>query len=220
MPEAMVIGCSENAAGEIAAENGPRLVQLAAGSDAVLIGPGMLDEDSVGELCSRLLREADGPTFLLDAAAFTSLRNIDPPQNQHGRIVCTPHFGEMAKFLHRDRDEIEQNPLHAAREAAVRLKAVIAMKGASTHVVSLDGHALLNEHGTIGLATSGSGDALAGILAGLMGRGTAPLLATAWAVYMHAEAGRRLANRIGPLGLLAREVPDEIPGIMRDLGRP
>jgi ADP-dependent NAD(P)H-hydrate dehydratase len=165
------------------------------------------------------LREVAGPTFVLDAAAFTSLRNIDPPRHQHGRIVCTPHFGEMAKFLHRDREEIEQNPLHAAREAAVRLKAVIALKGASTHVVSLDGHALLNEHGTIGLATSGSGDTLAGILVGLMGRGVAPLLATAWAVYMHAEAGRRLANRIGSLGLLARDLPDEIPAIMRDLGR-
>jgi len=184
MPEAMVIGCSENSVGEIAAENGLRLVQSAAGSDAVLIGPGMLDEGSVGELCSHLLREVDGPTFVLDAAAFTSLRNIDPPQKQHGRIVCTPHFGEMAKFLHRDREEIDQNPLRAAREAAVRLKAVIALKGASTHVVSLDGHALLNAHGTIGLATSGSGDTLAGILTGLMGRGTPPFLAAAWAVYM------------------------------------
>jgi ADP-dependent NAD(P)H-hydrate dehydratase len=144
----------------------------------------------------------------LDAAAFTSLRDIELPRNQQGRIVCTPHFGEMAKFLKLDREDVEKDPLGAARAAARGLQAVIAMKGASTHVVSPQGEALLNNHGTIGLATSGS--------AGLVARGAAPFLATAWAVYMHAEAGRRLAARVGPLGLIAREIPGEIPAIMRE----
>jgi ADP-dependent NAD(P)H-hydrate dehydratase len=217
MPEAMVVGCAETSSGEIAVQDTRRLVDLASSSDAVLIGPGMLDEASVGELCSKLLEEVEGPHFILDAAAFTSLRDIELPRNQQGRIVCTPHFGEMAKFLKLDREEVEKDPLDAARAAARRLQAVIAMKGASTHVVSPQGEALLNNHGTIGLATSGSGDTLAGILAGLVARGAAPFLATAWAVYMHAEAGRRLAARVGPLGLFAREIPGEIPAIMREL---
>jgi NAD(P)H-hydrate repair Nnr-like enzyme with NAD(P)H-hydrate dehydratase domain len=55
---------------------------------------------------------------------------------------------------------------------------------------------------------------LAGIMSGLVARKTAPNLAAAWAVYMHAEAGRRLAQKYGTLGLLAREIPDEIPAIM------
>jgi ADP-dependent NAD(P)H-hydrate dehydratase len=215
MPEAMVVGCAETSAGEIAVQDVRRLVDLASSADAVLIGPGMLDEASVGELCSKLL-EVDGPHFILDAAAFTSLRDIELPKRQQGRIVCTPHFGEMAKFLKLDREVVEKDPLGAARSAASRLQAVVAMKGASTHVVSPQGEALLNHHGTIGLATSGSGDTLAGILTGLIARGAAPFLATAWAVYMHAEAGRRLAARIGPLGLLAREIPGEIPAIMRE----
>lgn len=216
MPEAMVIGCSENSDGEIAGQNGQHLVDLASSSDAVLIGPGMLDETSVGELCSKLLEESDGPLFVLDAAAFTSFRDLKLPRGQQGRIVCTPHYGEMAKFLKWDREEVEKDALVAARVAARRLQAVIAMKGATTHVVSPQGEALLSNHGTIGLATSGSGDTLAGILTGLIARGTAPYLATAWAVYMHAEAGRRLAHRGGPLGLLAREIPGEIPAIMRE----
>jgi ADP-dependent NAD(P)H-hydrate dehydratase len=98
------------------------------------------------------------------------------------------------------------------------LQAVIAMKGASTHVVGPGGEAWLSQNGSIGLATSGSGDTLAGILAGLLARGTQPALATIWAVYMHGEAGRRLAKRNGTLGLLAREIPGEIPGIMQELG--
>ena len=217
MPEAMVIGCSENSAGEIAIQNGPRLLELAKNSDAVLIGPGMLDESSVGQLCSFLLKEAEGPTFVLDAAAFTSLREMELPAKQVGRIVCTPHFGEMAKFLDRDRDDIEKNALQAAVETARRLRAVVALKGSSTHVVSFQGDSVLNDQGTIGLATSGSGDTLAGIIAGLIARGAAAFLATAWGVYLHAAAGRNLARQIGPLGLLARQLPNEIPTIMRDL---
>ncbi|MEA2203197.1 MAG: ADP-dependent NAD(P)H-hydrate dehydratase, partial [Solirubrobacteraceae bacterium] len=134
-----------------------------------------------------------------------------------GKIVATPHSGEMAKFLQLPREEVDEAPLRAARQAAAALQAVIAMKGASTHVVSPNGEAWLSQNGSIGLATSGSGDALAGILAGLLARGTHPALATIWAVYMHGEAGRRLARRNGTLGLLAREIPGEIPSIMQEL---
>jgi hydroxyethylthiazole kinase-like uncharacterized protein yjeF len=217
MPEALVVACSESAQGEIAAENGQRLAELASSSDAVLVGPGMMDETSVRELCSILLEKSEGPHFVLDAAAFTSLRDMKVPGFQHGRIVCTPHFGEMARFLAWEREKVENDPLGAARAAACRLQAVVALKGSKTHIVSPGGEVLLNDHGAIGLATSGSGDTLAGILAGLLARGTPPQLATAWAVYMHAEAGLRLTKKTGPLGFLAREIPDEIPAIMRDL---
>ncbi|PWE77588.1 hypothetical protein XF30_13395 [Bradyrhizobium sp. SUTN9-2] len=217
MPEAMVIRCSEDGHGEIGIGNGPRLVELAKGSDSVLIGSGMVDEGSVGRLCALLLNEAIGPIFVVDASAFTSLRHFDIRQEQRGRLVCTPHFGEMAKFLGREREEIESRALRSATEAARSVHAVVALKGASTHVVGLFDEALLNEQGTVGLATSGSGDTLAGIVAGLAARGTSPLLAAAWGVYLHAVAGRLVADRLGAIGLLARELPEEIPPIMRDL---
>ena len=218
MPEALVVACSENAQGEIAAENGQRLTEMASSSDAVLVGPGMMDEPSARELCAMLLEGAEGPHFVLDAAAFTSLRDMKVPSFQQGRIVCTPHFGEMAKFLGWAREQVENDAVGAARAAACLLGAVVALKGSRTQIVSPEGEVLLNDHGAIGLATSGSGDTLSGILAGLLARATPPQLATAWAVYMHAEAGLRLSKRIGPLGFLAREIPDEIPAIMRELG--
>ena len=128
MPEAMVIGCSENSRGEIAVENAPRLLDLAASSDAVLMGPGMIEEASVEELCSRTLGAVNGPHFVLDAAAFTSLRDIPLPKHLRGRITCTPHFGEMAKFLKVDREEVEKDalaapaPLLAAFKPSLRSK--------------------------------------------------------------------------------------------------
>lgn len=87
------------------------------------------------------------------------------PAGRAGQIVVTPHSGEMAKFLDVPREEVDDAPLRAARQAATALQAVVAMKGASTHIVSPDGEAWLSDNGSIGLATSGSGDTLAGILA-------------------------------------------------------
>jgi hydroxyethylthiazole kinase-like uncharacterized protein yjeF len=193
------------------------LTELGSGCDAVLIGPGMMDEAAVAELTSELLKRLETPVFVLDASAFATLNTSEMRGGHAGKIVVTPHSGEMAKFLGVPREEVDDAPLRAARQAATSLQAVVAMKGASTHVVSPDGEARLCQNGSIGLATSGSGDTLAGILAGLLARGTPPALATIWAVYMHGEAGRRLAKRNGTFGLLAREIPGEIPIIMREL---
>jgi ADP-dependent NAD(P)H-hydrate dehydratase len=217
MPEAMVVGCRETPAGGIDSANAARLIELGSGCDAMLIGPGMMDEAAVAELTSELLKRLETPVFVLDASAFATLNVREVPGGHAGKIIATPHSGEMAKFLALPREEVDDAPLRAARQAAAGLRAVIAMKGASTHVVSPNGEAWLCENGSIGLATSGSGDTLAGILAGLLARGTQPALATIWAVYMHGEAGRRLAKRNGTLGLLAREIPAEIPSIMQEL---
>ena len=81
------------------------------------------------------------------------------------------------------------------------------------------GETWLLESGTVGLATSGSGDVLAGIIAGLLARGTPPPHAAIWGVYLHAEAGARLTQRYGGIGLLARELPAEIPAIMAQTAR-
>ncbi|MDQ6926009.1 MAG: NAD(P)H-hydrate dehydratase, partial [Candidatus Eremiobacteraeota bacterium] len=73
-----------------------------------------------------------------------------------------------------------------------------------------------NERGNVGLATSGSGDVLAGVIGGLLARGAKPLVAAVWGVYLHARAGDALAKRIG-FGFLARELSAEIPPIMGKL---
>jgi ADP-dependent NAD(P)H-hydrate dehydratase len=178
MPEAMVVGCRETPAGGIDPGNAPRLSELASDADAVLIGPGMMDEPAVAELTSELLKRLERPVLVLDASAFATLKVRDASRKHAGKIVATPHSGEMAKFLALSREEIDEAPLLAARQAAEVLNAVVAMKGASTHVVSPNGEAWLCENGSIGLATSGSGDTLAGILAGLLARRTDPALAT------------------------------------------
>jgi ADP-dependent NAD(P)H-hydrate dehydratase len=220
MPEAMVIGFNETSAGGIDPASAERLIELGSDCDAVLIGPGMTDPIAVAELTQTILKRLEGPALVLDALAFSMLQTDDIPESRTSKIVVTPHSGEMGKFLGIRREDVDQAPLNFARQAAAALSAVVAMKGAETYVVAENGQAWLSRNGCIGLATSGSGDTLAGIVAGLLARGTEVSLATAWAVYMHGQAGRNLTARHGAFGLLAREIPGELPAIMRELARP
>lgn len=220
-PEARVIPCPETAAGGIDPVCADRLIGLSEAADAIVIGPGMLDEAAVQALAVALLRGVDGPHLLVDAAAFTELRGHRAVFGPHrGRVVVTPHAGEMARFLRLDREAVEADPASAGKAIAEIVGGPVAAKGSTTHVLGLDGEDWVSDHGVLALGTSGSGDTLAGIVAALLARGATPIVATAWGVYLHAEAGHRLNTRHGPVGLLAREIPAEIPRIMADVAAP
>jgi ADP-dependent NAD(P)H-hydrate dehydratase len=212
LPEARVLGLPQNA--EDLANPASSLNGHAQRCDALLIGPGMVD-DRRG-LAKALISRAEGRPMVLDAGALCALG----PGGEHmpkSPLVLTPHAGEMARLLDCDKAEIERDPKGAAQTAAGRFGACVALKGAQTHIVAPDGSALLYSGGGAGLGTSGSGDVLSGLLAGLLARGAAPFVAAAWAVILHGEAGKRLASRIGPLGFLAREIAGEVPSLLKEL---
>lgn len=217
VPEARVLGLSENSAGDIDPGNADLITANIQSGEAVLIGPGMLDDEAAGVLTASILRAPQGQSFVLDAAALTGSRNhLDALKAHAGRTVLTPHAGEMATFLDMDRAEVIREPIAAARRAAAATGSVVVMKGGHTHIASPQGEIWSSRHGNVGLATSGSGDTLAGIIVGLLARGASPLLAAQWAVFIHGEAGDRLMEEFGLLGYLAREIPAKIPAIMKD----
>ena len=116
---------------------------------------------------------------------------------------CLPRMrARWRRLLDIRRDMVLADPLAAAQEAVTRLQAVVAMKGGCTFIADPQGRAWSCDHGNVGLATSGSGDTLAGIIAGLLARGAAPTEATLWGVYLHAEAGMRLPGRGDRSGIL------------------
>jgi ADP-dependent NAD(P)H-hydrate dehydratase len=165
-----------------------------------------------------LLQGLSGPALVLDAAALTPLASRREALRRHaGRAILTPHDGEMSRLLGIPREEVRADPLGAARQAAALLQAVVIMKGGCTRIVTPEGEAWATDHGNVGLATSGSGDVLSGIIAGLLARGATPLQAALWGVYVHGEAGQRLARAQGLVGFLARELPAEVPRILADL---
>lgn len=114
------------------------------------------------------------------------------------------------------KEVIEADPASAALRLTEDLGLIVVMKGSKTIVTAPDGN-WRYEGGGVGLATSGSGDVLAGIIAGLAARGTKPSIAALWGVFLHGEAGSQLAKKVGPLGFLAREIPDLLPQLMMPL---
>jgi hydroxyethylthiazole kinase-like uncharacterized protein yjeF len=175
----------------------------------------MINPDTTAEIVVGLLRCEPGPAFVLDAAALADLRRARETLARHvGRIVITPHAGEMAGLLDVSREDISADPRRFAREAAVLLQCIVVLKGPETFVVKPDGQCWTYKEGSVGLATSGSGDTLAGVIAGLLARGAPPENAAQWGVYLHGEAGNTLARKQGPIGYLARELLSEIPALM------
>jgi ADP-dependent NAD(P)H-hydrate dehydratase len=218
VPEALVVGLSETNEGTISAQAAGSVTDYANKAAATLIGPGMRHDAECNHFVHDLLSALHNTTVILDAGALASLSS-DPAATHRldGRVVLTPHAGEMAALSGIDSDSVEKEPAALALEVAQSLDAVVALKGATTHVASPTGEIYRYDGGDIGLATSGSGDTLAGVVAGLIARGASPLQATVWGVYVHGAAGNVLARTVGRVGFLARELLDEIPGVMRRL---
>lgn len=218
LPEARAFGLPETPDGDIAPEAAEQLRRRIERCDAVVVGPGMIDVAAASELTARLLALPPGPAFLLDAAAVAKCPSQCDLLHRHGgRIVVTPHAGEMATMLGVEKAAILDDPLGTARRTAETLRAVVVLKGGCTRIVAPSGEAWAYDGGHVGLATSGSGDTLAGIVAGLLARGAEPAQAALWGVYLHGEAGNRLAQTRGRIGFLARELLAEIPAIMAAL---
>ncbi|MEA1832349.1 NAD(P)H-hydrate dehydratase [Methylobacterium durans] len=221
VPEARVVGLAETEGGEIdPAEAETRVLALAERCQAVLIGPGLSAGTATDALSVSLLSGRPAASFVLDAGAIPGLADHAAAVRAcGGRAVITPHAGEMARLLKIERNAVETDPLAAALRAADLLECVVIMKGAESWIVNPAGERWLYSGGGVGLATSGSGDALSGILAGLLARGADAMTAALWGVHLHGEAGRRLADRVGPIGFLAREIAAEVPAILRDVVR-
>lgn len=217
VPEARVLPLPETAAGGLALQGVEVLEPQLPGACALLLGPGLQDEAAAIAFATRLLPRCGDLPVLLDACGMSVVRELPPGWPWALQLALTPHAGEMAMLTGADKDAVQQQPDRMAREAARRWQAVVALKGRRTHIAAPDGRLWRHDGGNVGLATSGSGDTLAGLIAGLAARGAPLPQACAWGVVLHARAGDRLTRRLGPLGLLARELAGEVPDLLREL---
>jgi len=177
-------------------------------------GPGGELARGARKLAAHLLHVSRGLFVLvaggLDAALLGRLGRARGPRG----VIMTPHHGEMAQMLDLDVADVSSRPLELAREFAQRSGVVLVLKGAQTYIATPEGEAWVNKEGSAGLDTSGSGDVLSGIIAGLAARGATPAQAAVWGVHLHARAGAVLEKKMGAVGYLAREIAAEIPALM------
>lgn len=215
MPEARVIALPEAPDGGPTVAGLTLLQSIAATTAAVLVGPGMIGPETTLLFVQALLPLFRGSTIVLDALAMDCVRAAAPFSQP---VILTPHAGEMAHLTGAGKDDVqEENQACAGRHAAA-WQVVLALKGATTCIAAPDGRSWSHCAVVPGLGTSGSGDVLAGLVAGLAARGAPPEQAVAWGVALHAQAGLALARRFGTVGYLARELAAEVPAAMQALG--
>ncbi|MBK6694241.1 MAG: NAD(P)H-hydrate dehydratase [Myxococcales bacterium] len=189
------------------------------GKKAVVLGPGLGLDDRARALADAVLSSYLGP-LVLDADGLTLFAGrVDAIAAgvQRARVL-TPHAAEAARLLGGTAQSVEADRVGAARSLAHRSQSIVVLKGAHSVIADPDGRILLGPIGSPALATAGSGDVLSGAVGAMLAI-MPPLEAAAAAVYLHAEAGHRLASVVGDRGVLASAVARELPLILGELLR-
>ncbi|PBB85849.1 NAD(P)H-hydrate dehydratase [Mesorhizobium sp. WSM3876] len=188
---------------------------------AFVLGPGFGIGEKAREFALALLNTREPAAIeglVLDADGITSFRDAPTGLFEAARgpnapaLVMTPHEGEFARLFPDIMADKALSKLGKARAAAQRAGAAIVCKGADTVIASPEGWAAINCNGAPWLATAGSGDVLAGVIAGFLAQGTPAFEAACAAVWVHAEAG----SRFGP-GLIAEDLPLALVPVLREL---
>jgi hydroxyethylthiazole kinase-like uncharacterized protein yjeF len=181
--------------------------------DAIVAGPGIRRGQVAMDIARVVL--GSGKPAAIDAGLLHCLAPIDSCCRDAGvSPVLLPHARELAALLETSEEQVEKDRLAAAHKAAEHYGAFVLAKGSQSHIAAPDGRAWTYSGGVAGLGIAGSGDVLSGIVGALLARGAEPLTALLWGVLLHGEAGEVLAKSVGPVGFLAREIPDEIPALL------
>lgn len=243
MPEITLLPLPEGDWGAVGPNALEELGKKLDGYAALLLGPGLGSGDATREFVRRVFgldapkaRARVGfmaapapepvattptlpplPPTVIDADGLNILAGLDGWHERvpAGRLVLTPHPGEMRRLL--KADELPGDAADAAATAARNWQQVVVLKGATTVVASPEGRTLVHAAGNPALATAGTGDVLAGAIAGLLAQGLAPFDAAALGVYLHAAAGARVRDELGDAGALASDLLPELPRAIKAL---
>jgi ADP-dependent NAD(P)H-hydrate dehydratase len=214
LPEALVRGFPETDSGDLAEDACDDVHAMADGAAVTLVGPGLLDPDHAADLLAGVVPRLEGKVVIDALGTAFVTRDPEALRPLEGRIVVTVNHDELAHTLQVDQDEVSDDPAGAAAELAGRTRAVVLCGGSVKIVSTPDGDCYRITEGGPGLGTSGSGDVQAGLVTGLLARGAAPEQAAVWGAYLHGAAGDRLAQEVGRIGFLAREIPGVVPRLL------
>jgi len=203
----------ESARGVPSGEAANVVLKESRGCDALLIGCGLGQDAAVRDMVKRvLLYERDLPPTVVDADGLNALaQTADWHERWRSDAVLTPHPGEMARLTGESRERVARERVELARESARAWNKTVVLKGAYTVSARPGGCAALSPFANPALATAGTGDVLAGAIAGLLAQGLALGDAAALGVYLHGIAGEAARARFGDAGAIASDLLSELP---------
>lgn len=186
-------------------------------ASAIAIGPGLGREAVL--LVKIILKYALVPV-ILDADGLNIVsEHLEWLKEAKATVIVTPHLGEMARLVKKEIKLIQEQLIETARAFAEEYHVICVLKDARTVTALPDGNVWINTSGNNGMATAGSGDVLTGILAGLAAQGMEPELAAPVGVYLHGLAGDKAAKKKGIYGLMAQDILEGIPCILKGIGK-
>ncbi len=215
--EIMTAGLEDRNSGILAEECIQQLLKTAKKSSVLLIGPGLTDSESIRVIMAEVIKNSTLP-MIIDADGLNAISpNPDILKAYQGEIVITPHPGEMARLCGCSSADIQRDRLGHAERFAKEYGVIVVLKGYRTIVALPDGTAFINPTGNPGMATAGSGDVLAGIIAGLAAQKLNLVDAALCGVYIHGAAGDFAAGEIGEYGLTAGDIIENIPHTIKSI---
>ncbi|WP_036304124.1 NAD(P)H-hydrate dehydratase [Methylotenera sp. L2L1] len=188
--------------------------------NALVIGPGLGQSGAAAELLTFWLKK-EYP-LVLDADALNLIAKYPHlaalVKSRQAETIVTPHLGEAARLMATRVAAIQECRVDAAIALAQSLQVTCVLKGAGTVIAEKNGQYCINSTGNPALATGGTGDVLAGVIASLTAQGLEPVYAAKLGVYSHGSAADSLVEKgIGPVGLTASEVLIEIRNVLNQL---
>ena len=217
LTEPIIIPLPDNGSGSLLAACSEQIIGLMDRMDAVAIGPGLSVNDEIIVVVRDVIKESRIPLVLDADALNTVARDISMLKEGKAEIVVTPHPGEMARLTGLSISEVQSSRLKVAAEFAASNGVIVVLKGSRTVVALPDGALYVNTTGNPGMATGGAGDVLTGIIVSLVGQGVKPADAAIAGVYLHGLAGDAAAGKKGMHGMIAGDIIEELPYVIKDI---
>ena len=197
LTEQMTVPMPDNNFGALISSK--ELIDFADGHSALLIGPG-LGSCSHGSTFIPEILNVYGNSVVIDADGINSIAS-NPDILKNGNCIITPHIGEMARLTGKTPQEISNSQVYYAREFAEKYNVTVVLKNYITVIASPDGKTVFNTTGNCGMATGGSGDVLAGIIASLCAQGYGRFEAAVIGAYVNGLAADIAVKRTGVVSL-------------------
>ena len=161
------------------------------------------------QITQKVVLDADALNYLAEVNEWWKRIPFD--------AVLTPHPGEMARLCGLTTEDVQANRFELAQQKAAEWNKTVVLKGANTVIAAPGGTLGINTSANAGMATAGTGDVLAGAIAGLLAQGLSLFDAACLGVFLHSRAGERVRQRLGDAGMIASDLLLELPLVIKEI---
>ncbi|MGD9142710.1 MAG: NAD(P)H-hydrate dehydratase [Dehalococcoidia bacterium] len=218
LTEATYLSLPESQPGVISVEAAGIIADNCPNYDSLLMGCGLGKNPATADFVNSLIEQKFTVRMILDADALNIIAGDKSwGQKLNDEVILTPHPGEMSRLCGLPIEEIQSDRINIAKKYAAEWRKTVVLKGAYSVIATADGRCRVSPYANPGLASAGTGDVLAGVIAGLSTQGLAPFDAASLGVYLHGTAGEMVRDILGDTGMIASDLLTALPVIIKQL---